>query len=147
MSRSLARALPVNAVSTWMVALAAVVFLALGVRAVVSPAAAAAFFGLPVADADGLAFVQVFGARNIGLSLIALALLALDARRGVAAVFFAAAVIAALDFTIVATHASPLHGLKHLGYVVGLAGFGTWIAWPLRAPAGAAATGSSTCAS
>src|SRR5262245_24199695 len=91
--------------STWIAALAAVVFLALGVRALLAPADAAAFFGVPVHDHDGLAFVRVFGARNIGLSLVALALLALDMRMGLAAVFLATALIASLDFSVVALHA------------------------------------------
>jgi len=94
-----------------------------------APAGAAAFFGLPVANGDGLAFVQVFGARNVGLSLVALALLALDMRLGLAVVFLAAALISGLDFSIVATHAGPLKAAKHLVYFVGLAGFGSWFAW------------------
>ena len=40
-----------------------------------------------VESADGLAFVRAFGARNIGLSLLALALLALDMRLGLAVLF------------------------------------------------------------
>ena len=122
------RLLPLHAASTWIAAFAALVFLALGLRALLAPAGAAAFFGLPVTSPDGLAFVQVFGARNIGLSLVALALIALDLRLGLVAVFFAAALIAGLDFAVVATHAGPLRAAKHLGYVAALAAFGLWFA-------------------
>lgn len=128
MSNDTTRLLPLNTASTWITALAALIFLGLGVRALLAPAGASAFFGVPVDSPDGLAFVRAFGARNIGLSLIALALLALDMRLGLAALFFAAALIAGLDFSIVATNAGTLRGLKHLGYVVALSGFGFWLA-------------------
>jgi len=123
-----ARTLPLDAPSTWIAALAAVIFLGLGLRALLAPAGAAAFFGLPLAGTDGLAFVRVFGARNIGLSLVALALIALDLRLGLAAVFLAAALIAGLDFSIVAGEAGALRAAKHLGYVAALAAFGFWFA-------------------
>ena len=128
MSNDTVRMLPLNTAATWIAALAALIFLALGVRALLAPAGAAAFFGLPVESADGLAFVRAFGARNIGLSLLALTLLALDMRLGLAALFFAAAVIAGLDFSIVATYVGALPALKHLGYVAALSGFGLWLA-------------------
>src|SRR5690242_12244535 len=105
MSNDTARILPLNGASTWVAGLAAAIFFALGLRALLAPAGAAISFGVPVESSDGLAFVQAFGARNIGLSLVALALIALDMRRGLAVVFFAAALIAALDFSIVAAHA------------------------------------------
>lgn len=124
------RSLPSNAASTWIATLAALLFFGLGLRALVAPTAAAASFGVPLLSGDGLAFVRAFGARNIGLSLVALALIALDKRRGLAAVFCAAALIAALDFAIVATQAGASHAVKHLAYVVGLSGFGFWFASP-----------------
>lgn len=142
-STSADRALPFNAASTWVAALAAVIFLALGLRALLAPTGASAFFGLPVEGGDGLAFVQVFGARNIGLSLVALALIYFDARFGLAAVFFAAALIAGLDFSIVASHAGAARAAKHLGYVVGLAAFGMWFARRSPQPAAGARTGQS----
>ena len=128
MSNHALRSLPSNAASTWIAALAALAFLGLGLRALLAPTAAAASFGVPLASGDGLAFVRAFGARNIGLSLVALALIALDKRRGLAAVFCAAALIAALDFSIVATRAGALPAAKHLVYVVALSGFGFWFA-------------------
>jgi len=128
MTDAAARTLPLNAASTWIAGIAALFFLGIGLRAVLAPAGAAAFFGLPVPGADGLAFVRVFGARNVGLSLLALTLLVLDVRLGLAALFLAAAVIAGLDAWIVTTHAGAAHALKHFAYVAGLAGFGLFLA-------------------
>lgn len=128
MTASPVRTLPLDAVSTWVAGLAAVAFLGIGLRAVLAPAGAAAFFGLPVQAADGLPFVRVFGARNVGLSLLALGLIALDSRAGLAALFLAAAVIAGLDTWIVWGHAGAARALKHVGYLVGLAAFGIFLA-------------------
>jgi hypothetical protein len=128
MTKSAIRALPFNAASTWIAVAAAVIFLGLGLRALLAPSGAAAFFGVPVDGGDGLAFVQVFGARNIGLSLVALALIFLDARLGLAVVFFVAALISGIDFSVVASHTGTARAVKHLGYVVGLAAFGLWFA-------------------
>lgn len=128
MSRHAIRSLSSNAASTWIATLAALLFLALGLRALLSPTAAAASFGVPLTSGDCLAFVQAFGARNIGLSLVALAMIGLDERRGLAAVFCTAALIAALDFSIVTARAGALHAVKHLAYLVSLSGFGLWFA-------------------
>ena len=121
------RALPLSAVSTWIAGLAALAFLGIGLRAVLAPAGAAASFGLPVPLPEGLAFVQVFGARNVGLSLLALALLVLDVRLGLAAVFLAAALIAGLDAWIVTIHAGVAQAIKHFAYVGSLSGFGLFL--------------------
>lgn len=128
MTNSAVRALPFNAASTWVAVAAAVIFLSLGLRALLAPSGAAVFFGVPLDGGDGLAFVQVFGSRNIGLSLVALALIFLDARLELAAVFFAAALIAGLDFSVVASHTGAPRAAKHLGYALGLAAFGLWFA-------------------
>jgi len=122
------RDLPYDAASTWVAALAAIVFLGLGLRALLQPLGASGFFGVPLDGGDGLAFVQVFGARNIGLSLVGLALIVLDSRLGLAAVFFAAALIAGMDFSVVASYVGAPRAAKHLLYVVALAGFGLWFA-------------------
>lgn len=122
------RLLPLGATSTWLAALAALVFLGLGLRALLDPVGASAFFGVPVAGADGLAFVRVYGARNVGISLVALALIALDMRLGLAALLFAAALIAGLDFAVVSSQAGAARAAKHLGYVVALTAFGWWFA-------------------
>jgi Domain of unknown function (DUF4267) len=126
-SASTARTLPWSAVSTWLAILAAVVFLALGVRALLAPAGAAAFFGLPISDANGLSFVRVFGARNIGLSLLALVLIILDIRIGLAGLFLAAGVIAGLDAWIVTSNVGIKRAIKHFGYFVVLIVFGVWL--------------------
>jgi hypothetical protein len=121
------RALSWRSITTWIAALATVGFLAIGLRALLVPAGASVSFGLPLSEGGGLAFVQAFGARNIGLSLVGMTLIALDVRRGLAALFLAGALIAGLDFWIVASHAGPERALKHIAYVAGLAGFGLWL--------------------
>lgn len=125
-SASTARTLPWSAFSTWLAVLAALVFLALGLRALLTPVRAASSFGLFVPDANGLSFVQVFGARNIGLSFLALALIILDIRLGLAVLFLAAGVIAGLDAWIVTSNAGVSRALKHFAYVAGLIGFAFW---------------------
>ena len=122
------RLLPLGATSTWLAAVAALVFLGLGLRALLDPVGASAFFGVPVAGADGLAFVRVYGARNVGISLVALALITLDMRLGLAALLFAAALIAGLDFAVVSSQAGAARAAKHLGYVVVLSAAGWWFA-------------------
>jgi hypothetical protein len=125
---SVTRDLPYTAVTTWILMLAACAFLVIGLRALLAPSAAAAFYGLPPAqNLDGRAFVRAFGARNIGLSLLALGLVFLDARRGIAVVLGAAALIALIDAWIVVTHADLIRAAKHVGYVVALGGFAIWV--------------------
>ena len=126
-SASAARTLPWSAVSTWLAILATLVFLALGMRALLVPASAASSFGLPVPDSSGLSFVRVFGARNIGLSLLALALIIFDIRIGLAILFLAAGVIAGLDAWIVTSNAGVSRALKHLAYIAGLIALGLWL--------------------
>lgn len=63
----------------------------------------------------------------MGISLVALALIALDMRLGLAALLFAAALIAGLDFAVVSSQAGAARA-KHLGYVVALTAFGWWFA-------------------
>ena len=125
-TESVTRTLPWNAISTWLAILAALVFLAIGLRAFLAPAGAASFFGLPVPDANGLSFVRVFGARNIGISLLALTLIILDIRMGLAALFLAAGIIAGLDAWIVTSNAGISHAIKHFAYLIGLITFGLW---------------------
>jgi hypothetical protein len=132
MADETARALSWRAVTTWIAVLATMGFLAIGLRALLAPAGASASFGLPLSQGDGLAFVQAFGARNIALSLVGMALIALDGRRGLAALFLAGALIAALDFWIVANHVGAERALKHVAYVAGLAAFGLWLLFGRR---------------
>ncbi|SJZ89339.1 protein of unknown function [Enhydrobacter aerosaccus] len=77
---------------------------AIGVRAVMAPATAASGFGIPLTEGNGLAYVQAFGARNIGLGLFALLAIALDQRRSVGIFFLCAAVIALIDAYVVSRH-------------------------------------------
>jgi Domain of unknown function (DUF4267) len=126
-SASATRALPWSAFGTWLAVLAALLFLALGLRALLTPAGAAASFGLPVPDTDGLSFVRAFGARNIGLSLLALALIFLDLRIGLAVLFLASGVIAGLDAWIVSSSAGVSRARKHFVYIIVLIAFGWWL--------------------
>ena len=126
-SETATRTLPWNAVSTWIAIIAALVFLVLGLRALLAPVGAASFFGLPVPDVKGLAFVRAFGARNIGLSLLALALIVLDLRMGLAVLFLAAGTISGLDAWIVTSNAGIVYAIKHFVYLVGMIAFGIWL--------------------
>jgi len=121
MTAATSRNLPWRSGTTVLVIASAAVFLVMGARALVVPAAQSAFFGIPIESGDGLAFVQAYGARNIGLALTALALVALDMRRGLAALFAAASIIAVCDFAIVSSAAGFAPAAKHLGYVAALA--------------------------
>lgn len=121
------RTLPWNTVTTWLAMIVAIVFLALGLRALLAPTGAASFFGLQVPDEKGLSFVRAFGARNIGLSLLALAMIILDIRIGLGALFLAIGLIAGLDAWIVTSNAGLKKALKHFGYLIGLITFGRWL--------------------
>lgn len=96
---------------TWISLLVLVALFAVGVRAVVAPTTAATGFGIPIGEGDGLAFVQAFGARNIGLSLFAVLAIVLDQRRSVGVLLLCGVVIALIDAYIVSQHlgfASPI---------------------------------------
>jgi hypothetical protein len=101
----------------WIVSLVAPALLAIGVRAMLTPSAAAASFGVPLSAAEGLIYVQAFGARNIGLSLFVLAMIALDQRRALGVLFVCAALIAVLDGLILATHLGLGPGLGRPGAI------------------------------
>jgi hypothetical protein len=116
------RSLGTGSVLTWVVAVAALGFFLLGLRTVVFPASAAAFYGIPTQSPEALAFVQTYGARNIAISLVAAALLIFDMRKGLVALLAAVALVAALDFWIVSATSGTGPALKHLVYVAALAG-------------------------
>ena len=118
------RALPVRAPLTILLALLAAAFLLLGLRGVLLPDGGAQSLGIAVVDAADLALMQTTGARNIGLALLAVALIVLDARRSLAALLLAAALISALDFLIVLNASGLANAAKHLGYVALLAVLG-----------------------
>lgn len=116
-----ARALPLRAPLTILLALLAAVFLLLGLRGVLLPDTGAQSLGIVVVDAADLALMQTTGARNIGLALLAAGLIVLDARRSLAVLLFAATIISALDFLIVLNASGLASAAKHLGYVALLA--------------------------
>jgi Domain of unknown function (DUF4267) len=113
----LARTLSWDGPLAWIVALAALALLAIGIRAMLAPSAAAAGFGMPLGGAEGLIYVQAFGARNIGLSLFALVMIALDQRRPLGVLFVCAALIAVLDGLILATYLGFGPGLVRHGAI------------------------------
>jgi uncharacterized protein DUF4267 len=101
---AIARGLAWSSPLTWISMIASVALFAIGVRAVLAPATASAGFGIPIGGGEGLAFVQAFGARNIGLSLFAVLAIMLDERRSVGILFVCAATIAVIDAYIVSQH-------------------------------------------
>lgn len=114
----------------WSALALSIVFLGLGLRTLLMPVSASAYYGLPLGAAEtGLAFVQAYGARNVGLSLVAAALLAMNLRRGFAAVLLGATLIAGLDVLIVSSWAGLAEAAKHFAYVAVLAGAGAWMWW------------------
>lgn len=98
------RGLPWSSPLTWISLLVMVALFAIGVRAVLAPAAGSAGFGIPIGEGEGLAFVQAFGARNIGLGLFAVLAILLDERRSVGILFLCGAIIALIDAYIVSQH-------------------------------------------
>jgi hypothetical protein len=106
---------------------AAVVFFALGARAVVDPAGASAFFGASLDGGPGFTFVAAMGARNMALAVCAAMLVALDQRRALALLLAASAGVAIFDALAVYNHGAPTYALKHVGYVAGLGGFSAWV--------------------
>ncbi len=114
------RLLPVRSPLTILLLAASLVFLGRGLRTFFWPAAAAAFYGVPTVSADALVFVKAYGARNVAISLLALALIYLDAAAGVGVLLAAAALVAALDASIMQGHAGFAGAIKHLLYTATL---------------------------
>lgn len=98
------RALPWTSPLLWASATISLLLLAVGVRALIAPGQAAAGYGFPATSADAHVFVQAFGARNIGLSLFAIAAILLDHRSSLAVLFLCAAGIAIIDAGILGQH-------------------------------------------
>ena len=126
------RSLSLRSPMTWVIATVVLGFLLLGLRTVLFPASAAAFYGVPATAPEALSFVQAYGARNIALSLLAATLLVLDVRSGIVALLAYAALIAVLDAWIVTSAAGLGAALKHFAYVVGLSGLALATAWTGR---------------
>jgi Domain of unknown function (DUF4267) len=107
---------------TIVVAVASVLFLALGARTFFLPEAASAFFGAPATTPEALVFVKAYGARNIAIALTALALIRLDFRPGLVALLAFAALVAALDASVMYGFSGMAGAAKHVAYVAALGG-------------------------
>ncbi len=116
------RLLPVRSPLTILLIAASLVFLGLGLRTFLWPGSAAAFYGVPTDVAEALVFVKAYGARNIAISLLALALIYLDAGLGMGVLLAAAALVATLDAVIMQNHAGFAGAIKHLLYTATLSG-------------------------
>jgi len=101
---AIARELAWTSPLTWVSLVVLLALFAIGVRAVLAPARASVAFGIPLAEGEDPAYVQAFGARNIGLGLFAALAIVLDEGRSVGVFFLCAAVIALIDAYIVSRH-------------------------------------------
>ena len=79
----------------------ALAIIALALRTIVDPVAVSANFGLPMTSRTETSFVQVYGARNLVLGLLALAFIALRLSNATALVFTAAALLPPMDIWII----------------------------------------------
>jgi Domain of unknown function (DUF4267) len=107
---------------TLILMLACILFLGLGARTFFLPEAASAFFGAPATSPEALVFVKAYGARNIAIALTALALIRLDFRPGLVALLAFAALVAALDASVMYGFSGMAGAAKHMIYVVVLGG-------------------------
>jgi Domain of unknown function (DUF4267) len=82
-------------------ALFALAIVALALRTMFDPVAVSASFGLPMTSRAETSFVQVYGARNLVLGLLALAFIALRMPSATALVFTSAALLPPMDIWIV----------------------------------------------
>jgi hypothetical protein len=79
----------------------ALAIVALALRTMFDPVAVSATFGLPMTSRAETSFVQVYGARNLVLGLLALAFIALRMPSATALVFTSAALLPPMDIWIV----------------------------------------------
>ena len=75
-------------------------FVALALRAIRTPKAAAAGFGLSLPDGGDAAFVRVYGSRNLAIAVSAGLLLALGQTRALAVVLGCAALLPLFDMAM-----------------------------------------------
>ena len=117
------RQMPLRSALTILVSLAAVGFLALGLRGVLDPAGGASSLGVMVRDPADLVLMQAVGARNIGLALMGMSLIWIDRRRELGLLLAAAAGIALVDLFVIWS-ASGLGtagtNLIYLGFLIAL---------------------------
>jgi hypothetical protein len=111
------RQMPLRSALTILVSLAAVGFLALGLRGVLDPAGGASSLGVMVRDPADLVLMQAVGARNIGLALLGMSLIWIDRRRELGLLLAAAAGIALVDFFVIWSASGLGTAGKHLIYV------------------------------
>jgi hypothetical protein len=123
--------MPYTDPKTWVLTVIAVAFLALGVRAFLQPRPVASLFGIPQLSDDGLAFVRVYGARTIGIAVLALFFIAAGFLASLSALLFVGGGLAALDFLIVRRESGPKRAAKHLAYMTVLPLLGLWVLAPL----------------
>lgn len=97
-------------------------FLIVGLSEVISPQGWDGSYGVALTSGEGFSFVRAVGARNIGLSLIALFAALTGMRAALASVFFAIALIAAMDFYIVSSAVGLEHAIKYAVFILLMAG-------------------------
>ncbi len=118
MTRNLAWRAPI----TIILAVASVAFLALALRTFLLPATAAAYYGVATDMPEALVFVKAYGARNIAISLSVMAFLWLDQRKALVVLLAGAALVAALDASIMFGQSGLAGAVKHIAYAGGLSG-------------------------
>jgi len=87
-------------VSGWIVLAISALYTGLGLMAYLNPAASAAYLGLPGAAAGDTAFIEIYGARNMGLAAICIGLTIMGARRALALTVSIIAVLPLLDILV-----------------------------------------------
>jgi hypothetical protein len=110
--------------------LAVLGLLAIGVGAIVAPAFSSGQYGIVVADARALAYLRAMGARDLVLGIVLALVMALGSTALLAASVAACALVAIVDFAVVAADPRPAsappamaRGLSltlHAGGAVGL---------------------------
>lgn len=108
----------IRSASFWMTLFIAVGIIFIGVRFIISPAAGATGYGIPIISKDDLPFGRIKGIRDIFSGVALLSLLLLRIRRATAWVFTSAITVPAADFLIVLSTNGPsdishlmIHGL------------------------------------
>lgn len=102
-------------------------FLVVGISEFLSPTGWDLSFGVPLTGGSGLSYIQALGARNTGLSLLALFTAITGMRAALASVFLIISLIAAMDFCTVSMAVGAELALKHAMFVVLMAAISIWI--------------------
>ena len=121
--------LPVPSLSARVIAIIiAIAWLTIGVLEVFSPTGWDARLGIPLKGQDGLSFVQAIGGRNFAISLVIIFAAVSCMRAILSALFFAIAIIAAIDFYIVSSAVGAAHAIKHAFFVLLMSCIAAWVA-------------------